>query len=318
MADRIAKSHSNISQRARSRLSLERKPVFKSVLANPFAAQWPSLPQDLQSSILTQMLSLFVGVAAFHGLREEAHVRKRHLKRKLELEAKANKPLAELTTVGGLETPAALEASPSHAKNLGLLPALPLSPPSILRYIALGINEVSKRLENQARRTASTLVDVTADDLRQPPPIKYVFVCQEDVNPAALIRHIPQLVATCNSAPAQPDQSDAPYPPVKIVPLSRGAEATLATALGLRRVAVMAVADGLPGLVDVEPLLNRVPLLPTISMPGTYMEPTHIKQLRTTAPKDMKAAKELRAAGKAAAKGRKKLKRAGLQGSSGV
>ena len=36
------------------------------------------------------------------------------------------------------------------------------------------------------------------------------------------------------------------------------------------------------------------------------MIPTHIKQLRTTAPKDMKAAKEQRTKGRAEAKRRKK------------
>ena len=39
---------------------------------------------------------------------------------------------------------------------------------------------------------------------------------------------------------------------------------------------------------------------------GAFWIPTHIKQLRTTAPKDMKAAKEQRTKGRAEAKRRKK------------
>jgi len=45
------------------------------------------------------------------------------------------------------------------------------------------------------------------------------------------------------------------------------------------------------------------------SIQGVALEPSHVKQLLTTAPKDMKAAKELRVKGRAAAKERRKAKR---------
>ena len=41
-------------------------------------------------------------------------------------------------------------------------------------------------------------------------------------------------------------------------------------------------------------------------MRGVALEPSHVKQLLTTAPKDMKAAKERRAKGRAAARERNK------------
>lgn len=60
------------------------------------------------------------------------------------------------------------------------------------------------------------------------------------------------------------------------------------------------------------PLLTSLPILTASWLSAevataelrrtTPIVPTHIKQLRTTAPKDMKAAKEKRAAGRAAAK----------------
>ena len=43
---------------------------------------------------------------------------------------------------------------------------------------------------------------------------------------------------------------------------------------------------------------------------GALLIPTHIKQLRTTAPKDMKASKEQRTKGRAEAKRRKRERRA--------
>lgn len=64
-----------------------------------------------------------------------------------------------------------------------------------------------------------------------------------------------------------------------------------------------------PGLDQLEPLLAAVPDPPAswmASMQGVALEPSHVKQLLTTAPKDMKAAKERRVKGRAAAKERNK------------
>jgi ribonuclease P/MRP protein subunit POP3 len=67
-----------------------------------------------------------------------------------------------------------------------------------------------------------------------------------------------------------------------------------------------------PGLGQLEPLLAAVADPPAswmTSIRGVALEPSHVKQLLTTAPKDMKAAKELRAKGRAAAKERRKARR---------
>ena len=60
----------------------------------------------------------------------------------------------------------------------------------------------------------------------------------------------------------------------------------------------------------IRPLLDSVPIvtapwLSSTSNPSYALIATHIKQLKTTAPKDMRAARELRAQGRAAAKQRK-------------
>ena len=74
-----------------------------------------------------------------------------------------------------------------------------------------------------------------------------------------------------------------------------------------------------PDLEAFQPLLDSVPVLraswltqsehtshSNLGELGALLVPTHIKQLRTTVPKDMKAAKEQRTKGRAAAKRRKK------------
>jgi ribonuclease P/MRP protein subunit POP3 len=62
----------------------------------------------------------------------------------------------------------------------------------------------------------------------------------------------------------------------------------------------------LPELLNLTTYLDSIPTLaaPWLSSPAQQQQliPTHIKQVRTSAPKDMKAAKERRAEGKALAK----------------
>lgn len=73
--------------------------------------------------------------------------------------------------------------------------------------------------------------------------------------------------------------------------------------------------DLVPGLGQLEPLLAVVPDPPAswmASIHGVALEPSHVKQLLTTAPKDMKAAKERRAKGRVAAKERRKTTRTSL------
>jgi hypothetical protein len=63
---------------------------------------------------------------------------------------------------------------------------------------------------------------------------------------------------------------------------------------------------------SLKSLLDKVPIVtaPWLSQADTSytLIPTHIKQLRTTAPKDMKAAKETRNKERAQAKQRRRLK----------
>ncbi|KAF7347696.1 Ribonucleases p mrp protein subunit pop3 kDa subunit [Mycena venus] len=102
----------------------------------------------------------------------------------------------------------------------------------------------------------------------------------------------------------------------KTSPYLRGAEATLAKAVGLRRIAVIAMDIDTPGLAAFTSILDSVPTLTApwltsqaaSASPAQQLIPTHVKHLRTTAPKDMKMAKLLRAEGKAAARARKKSK----------
>jgi len=113
-------------------------------------------------------------------------------------------------------------------------------PPTILRHITVGINEVTKRLESQiesARRTMMVPDAVSVGSSKSRPVLKIIFVCRADIDPPLLIEHLPHLVAAFNSSQLSSQTSES----IKIVPLPNGAEFALAEAMGLRRVAVMAI-----------------------------------------------------------------------------
>jgi len=69
-----------------------------------------------------------------------------------------------------------------------------------------------------------------------------------------------------------------------------------------------------PEVPILNSLLEKVPVVTASWLhQSDTLVPTHVKQLRTTAPKDMKAAKELRCEEKARAKQRRRLKQGNVK-----
>lgn len=195
-----------------------------------------------------------------------------------------------------------------------------VEPPPVLEHLITGINAVTRALEAQlaAARTPIIITNAPAPNNLQPtkdttmtpkqtsphPKIKLIFICRADIDPPLLVAHIPPLVAAHNAISGAEDA-------IKLVPLPRGAEASLADALGLRRVAVLAVADSATGFGLFGDLLSSVPTLTApwrAPAPTLKLAPTRVKQVRTSAPRDLKGAKEERARGLAAAKLKTKAK----------
>ncbi|KAJ3725574.1 hypothetical protein DFJ43DRAFT_1147016 [Lentinula guzmanii] len=300
------KVHTHGSNRERSHQT-EKKVVFKGVFDSPFRIHWPSISVNLQNLVLAQVLSLLDGVSEYQRTRlqllkkrkREQSETARPRKKKRETEAKTN----------GLEnsstTTAADSGSSFTSTDMQTDITFP-NPPAILAHLTTGINQVTKRLEVLVRTRRGGIVDKDT----HPIGIRIVLVCRADVNPPMLIDHVPHLVAAYNST--------KPPDPILLVSLPQGAELTLSEVMGIRRVAVMAINSDAPALSSLLSLVTSVPIL-TASWLATEVAvaelkratpiiPTHIKQLRTTTPKDMKVAKGQRASGRAAAKEKKKEK----------
>ncbi|KAJ7619190.1 hypothetical protein DFH06DRAFT_1235586 [Mycena polygramma] len=297
-----ARVHTNPSNRAKSRETLEKKVIFKAVLDSPFRVPWPSVPMNLQNTALACTISLLDGVSEYQSVRGQENRKRKQLYK----DSAHNKKRKTDADASPGNTDIVLPDAPEESSS-------PIRPP-VLSHLIVGINEVTKRLDAQIRalRKTVSLNPNPASELPPPPaPIKVIVVCRADVDPQVLITHLPHEVAAFNSC--------NPSEPIKIIPLPKGAEATLAKAMGLRRVAVIALERDTPGLAAFSSILDAVPTLTAqwLTSPAAsaapskpQLIPTHVKQLRTTAPKDMKMAKILRAEGKAAARDRKKQKAA--------
>jgi len=235
----------------------------------------PVIPLGLQQSILAQLTILFDGVAAHYQLIRTA--RKKNGSSHKQTEDHVSEPNQELLR-------------------------LSTSAPPIIPHITVGINEVTKALEKEIRSSRTVIIPNTAVEKTQP-LTRVIFICYADLDTPAFVAHLPQLIALCNSARSE-------HHKIKVVQLPAGAQISLATALGyLKRVSVIALDDLAHGLGQLDALLAAVPDLPAswmASVRGVALEPSHVKQLLTTAPKDMKVAKERRTKGRAAAKERNK------------
>ncbi|KAJ7207401.1 hypothetical protein B0H12DRAFT_1034483 [Mycena haematopus] len=298
-----ARVHTNPSNRAKARDTLEKKVVFKSVLDSPLRVPWPSVPMNLQNTALACTLSLLDGVFEYQSVRGQQNRKRKRLQKdsaqnkKTKIDADAPTEDADVI-LPDVSTPSEEISSPAA--------------PAVLSHLIIGLNAVTKRLDDQVRslrKVVSLNTDPTSESVPPPAPIKVIVVCRADVDPQILIDHLPHEVAAFNSS--KPDD------PIKLIPLPAGAEATLAKAVGLRRVAAIAMDIEMPGLATFTSILDSVPSvtapwLTSLAASATPVRqqliPTHVKQMRTTAPKDMKMAKLLRAEGKAAAKSRKKSK----------
>ncbi|PIL31700.1 hypothetical protein GSI_06403 [Ganoderma sinense ZZ0214-1] len=116
--------------------------------------------------------------------------------------------------------------------------------PPVLLSLTVGINEVTKRLERLAASHRSQVV-TTPDPLDATPPVplpsRLVIACRADIDPPILFGHIPNLVATCNSARRVHGMDSSQSGGTWLIPMPKGAEETLSGAMGLRRVSILLV-----------------------------------------------------------------------------
>ena len=205
-------------------------------------ASRPSVPINVQNAVLSRLMVSLDGVAAHHeSKKRRIHDRptgpNKRRKTSAGKEDGTSDPIS--LPVGTCATPDEImgvddvESADQEPVKLTELPIVP--------HLILGINQVTKRLEGQARAYRQTLgAEKTMTESGTSRPLSIVFVCRADVDPPLLISHLPALIASCNSSRnvlANPET----HPPIKLVPVPKGSESLLADVIGLRRAAVLAL-----------------------------------------------------------------------------
>ncbi|TCD67097.1 hypothetical protein EIP91_000560 [Steccherinum ochraceum] len=311
MSEKTVRTYRNVSNRLKTKDPSDHKTVFKSSLDNPFQISWPRVSVNLQNALLARVVILLDGMAQYQSLRRKE--KKKRTKTSTGALAGSEADPASAVAQMEVEIPGqsddAIPSSTEDPEADGPVSSAPF----VRQYLTIGINAVTKKLESLSQLQRTQLSNDGTDTSHSDPLVnsQLVLVCQGDIDPPILISHLPSLVAACNSR--RPSTSSKPSDPISwLVPLARGAEETLTSALGLRRVSVLAIDTTLPFFRDILPLLEPVPIVsaswlaPSPEAPLHTFVQTHIKQIRTTAPKNMKAAKEKRIRDRLAAKARKK------------
>ncbi|KAG6890008.1 hypothetical protein C0995_012968 [Termitomyces sp. Mi166 len=241
----------------------------------------------MQNTLLDATIALLSGIAGYHTSRKRKRTsaqQKEPCKKRKQAEADADRPPAVFSETSVMDIDNALADSNS----------IVLERPPVSKHLIVGINEVTKRLEQQVRIervTQVTTLHSSANKSPSPCSLSVILVCRSDINPPILVDHLPHLVAAFNSL--RPDQ------PVRLVPLQTGAETRLSQAVGLRRAAVLAFDSNCPNLKSILDLLGDLPTVSATWLASSVpivekFVPTHIKQVRTSVPKDMKAEKQRR------------------------
>lgn len=207
---------------------------------------------NLQNAVLSHLLQLLEGSSAYLSHRS---VQNRKRKRNVIPGEPPSRKKPRKTLNAGESTHLHDKPSlePIHPEKPSLETAtdifsaaegVDIESPLILSHLLYGVNVVTKRLEVQTQRARRPTVisPETSDQLSDLKALKYVFVCRADVDPPLLLDHLPHLVAAYNST--------NPSEYLKLIPLPQGAELTLAQALCIRKVTVLAIDVSLPSMFD--------------------------------------------------------------------
>ena len=207
------------------------------------------MPSNVQNAVLSRLILSLEGLAAHHASKtreKKEKKRERSIQNTGPNKRRKTSPGNEDGPSDPIVLPAAAPPVPDEPMDVHDVDQESVTPtaPPIIPHLTLGINQVTKRLEEQARayrQTLSAAETVTSGDATsQPPLISVVFVCRSDVDPPLLISHLPSLVASCNSSRNALTDPES-HPPIKLVPVPKGSESLLADATGLRRLAVLAL-----------------------------------------------------------------------------
>ncbi|PWY99612.1 hypothetical protein BCV70DRAFT_148508, partial [Testicularia cyperi] len=296
-----------------------RKPVYRPVLASATTVSWPDMPVAGSNTVLHTLLDILSDPAVRESVQGDLGRRTRTRPDRQEGKTSNCVPTTATTARTTETTTTAMEQLCTDSQREPPQPGL-----------VAGINGVTRRLELEIRDRLASLPPphhstdqrhecneslLLNNATRKPGSTRIVFVCRHDLQPASLIAHFPMLVSACNAVlqggKGEGEGEGEKDTLVYLFPLPLGAEAKLASMLGLAKCSVVAITSAFPprqlarlvAAVHRE-TARRCQLLPpwlaaSLRSALSYsqselgiqleMEPTTVKFVRSTQPVDLNA-----------------------------
>ncbi|KAF0545626.1 hypothetical protein F8M41_002133 [Gigaspora margarita] len=256
-------THTGITFRSKEK---KRKTVFKAVLNSPYTLNWPEVSSEDQQIILKELCKILSAVSDY---KKEKALYRRNLNRKKLKNSDSQKDVAKiidtLSTMDvdcksiKMEDPI-MSIDDNKMATSSKLIHLP-SPPSTLSCIVIGINDVTRRLEqtinsetkpNLKRKYTQELFDtfISTNPKDQLPysspivkqPLRMIFVCKADISPQNLCAHLPIMSFMAKD--------------VLLVPLPPGAEELIGNKLRIKRVSCIGVKMKTPEFDEIYQLVK--------------------------------------------------------------
>ncbi|KAG9243507.1 hypothetical protein BJ878DRAFT_510378 [Calycina marina] len=245
--------------------SMERKQKTIFQLDTPFdVVKWPEISLENQDTILELLCSILSPIGKHRAANVVPSKGKRDKKRKRR-----------------------------EAKESSDVPAQSVPPPApeISRYIAVGLNSITRQLVASSHKSMPTQItednipnESTAEksEMKKKETLSVgsyfvaVFVTRTSESPA-LHEHLPQLIVTASLACTTSS-------PTRLVQLPEGSEDRLAQALGIPRVSFLGLLEGAPHSTSLLDLVREaVAPIEIPSLKGVEYLPVKINAIQTTA-----------------------------------
>ncbi|KTW27910.1 uncharacterized protein T551_02877 [Pneumocystis jirovecii RU7] len=242
---------------------------FKISLNNPYIIQWPQIDEKDKEIILKKILSLFLFFSN-HKKKDEISEKKDNKDTEKNLSDTQNSNKSTEITNKNIFS--------QHQINKKKL---------IAKYMTLGINETTKRLEMYSKlgmpSSAPPYLKIQEKDEKYTSllknnklvdTLKVIFVCCEDIHSSILYSHFPILCGVVNEIFLKIETpNNNSQPGIRLVALPKGSEQQLSKAAGLKRLAAIGIMENTPHSEEIiNYIFKKIPpvYIPWLANPTSF------------------------------------------------
>ncbi|KAG4305704.1 hypothetical protein PORY_000614 [Pneumocystis oryctolagi] len=254
----------------------KRKRLFSKVfLNNPYNIQWPKVNEEDQKIILEKILNLFLSLSDHKN------------------QDKISEKKDERKTIKNLKNTPITEEHKNEFDKSTFLENKMDKKTFMAKYMTLGINETTKRLEMYSKmgipysapsylkipkKTDETCISMFENN-KSMDILKVVLVCREDIHSNILYSHFPILCGIVNEVFSKIETLNCgSQSGIRLVTLPKGSEQQLSKAIGFKRLAAIGIMKNTPHSEEIiDYIFKKIPPvhIPWLTYPIKF-QPTSI------------------------------------------